>query len=383
MQHSDKKGQLLSALCLNNHSKYTQKCVNEGTRIETETGQVTTDLAALAANLKSSTPDVGALSAEFTRLNQAIVKLIGSAKLYSPERVTLLNTQQMRLLTGEIPDTIQHLNSVKRAAESSRLDREDPTISFFATQRELIQSMQAIMSASDTNDLDAKLEEKGIEEIGKFVDKVLGGDESLLTKPDEITRRLELYLGERNRIYTHLSGTSQERSSRLAGVFRERVPQLDRLVARVVYRSALIFASLVPIIEQPVQTAVGMGLYTVTRLVEANNIPYITPLMRFASIVLRVRFGYLLALATRRPFLSLVSPSRLPEMHTFESASLLGRARILSVEFGVGFLVASASYRELNLGGYIQGIALAREINEIGARLYRRYRAPAPLAVPA
>jgi hypothetical protein len=324
---------------------------------------------------------VEAISRDLGTLRQTVLTHISDVKHYAPDlQLRELNQLHQQLMAGEKVQQLQRLLSQANADESD-FDETDQTWNYFLMNdtsghdnagMAFIQGWFPKFNVSDVNGLDEKLTEMSIGTIGEFVTNVLGGDRELLKNPDEVLRRLDDFISTKNdtrgKMYAYFAGQAVTQGSVAMQLF-----------GKAAYKSAMILTAVAPIIIYPKLTAMGMliGL-------AYHSVPAVTRKINdllenefLEAVVTKYRFIY--TLATRRPFISLLSTNATGEMVTFQNGDILGKMRILSIEFFLGVILLNASFDQRGqlrgVGGIATGLAMGREVSQLAGRASRRVRA--------
>lgn len=337
---------------------------------------------ALFSKIRTAPDDqIDGLARGFSELRQQVADLTALCRQFglSDRRTNSLAELHNELMTHPSILELQQRVSTLRAKESEALDREDMTWNYFLVQldpvdrtcsraKELMVTFQRKLELPiDTNyaSLDEKLNGLGIGTIGEFLDKVLLGDTEALKDTAAINQKLDEFLAAktdtRSQIYSYLGGVAKVQAS----------SALD-LVGRVAFRSVMIFTAVAPIISYPYLTAMGAttavvySIPPVTRWVDQSDFLQIATL----------RYRWLMQIATRRPFFSLLTGNFTHETVPYLSADLLGKLRILAAELFFGSALHNASLDRngqlRGVGAAVQGFAIGREFIALTNRAYRR-----------
>lgn len=332
-------------------------------------------------NPRGETALLYAVSREFSALQQELLTHISEVKHYAPhlDRRSLSQLQQ-ELMAGPKAQRLQLLMTQAKADQSD-FDETDQTWNYFLMNDTsghenagmvFIESWFLHFGVSDLNGLDEKLTEMNIGTIGEFVTNVLGGNRELLKNHDEVLRRLEDFISTKNdtrgQMYAYFAGqaiTHGNMGMQIAG--------------KAAYKSAMILTAVAPIIIYPKLTALGLvvGLAYHSIPAVARRIDRLLQNDICSLFVHKYRFLY--TLATRRPFISLLSTTSTGEMVTFQNGDILGKMRILSIEFFWGVLLLNASLdrhgRIRGIGAIATGLAMGREVSQLTGRAWRSARA--------
>ena len=309
----------------------------------------------------------GALSKELKDLVDRISSHISDVKSYTPamnceDLTTLLN----QLKTGTQAKKLQTFRSQANAGAGD-FDPTDLSWNYFVMHdtsghanegQTFIQSWFPLFGVSEVDTLDKELTKMEIGTIGEFVNHVLGNDRELLKNHDEVLKRLRNFIARKNdlrgRIYSYFAGAQIKGNQAMNGA------------GKAAYKFAMILTAVAPMIVYPKLTMLGMAMrlaYETDNWIKENvdDVSQSTNLLN--------QYQSLWSLATRRPFISLLSSSSSGELTTFQNSDCWGQMRILSFEFLIGWFMLVATFDRRGhlkgLGGVITGIALAREIRKL------------------
>jgi hypothetical protein len=314
------------------------------------------------------------LSALRTRIEQHALNMkLFCPKARIPEELTAL---QKELMTGEKSMQLFKMNS--QAADAEEIDLDDATWNYFLISytkevgrggggEQFVGRLCGKFNVA-LPELDGKLDELKIGTIGEFIQTVLGGDKKILANPEEVMLRIDEYLATKNDarglIYSTLASKAITHSSFAV-----------QLAGKVAYKAAMIMTAVAPIIVYPKLVAfsavVSMVYYSV---------PFVNQTVDYyIEDIFKRRYGFILSLATRRPFISLLTNTSSGEMASYSSSDTLGKMRILATEFFLGFLLLNATFDDRGnlegLGAIVTGMAIAREAHGLAGRTWRRITA--------
>ncbi|MBA3721815.1 MAG: hypothetical protein H0W88_05380 [Parachlamydiaceae bacterium] len=231
------------------------------------------------------------------------------------------------------------------------------------------------------DDIEVKLESIGLKnEEDLYTNKILP-KLGAITK-DEIKINLETYINNkfsdksdlRTKIYNVFAGLKQIKASKFTNILSNATPalvELSRFVSKAVYRLATMGMILVPVLLFPEVAAVGFGIglmYYATRRFGGPSAETLGDI--FTGTRAFNRISTAMNFISGRNLLSL-TPNARNNMNTFARADIFGKMRILNVELFATLAIVLARISDrgenIGIGGFLQGMALAREIAYIGA----------------
>lgn len=154
----------------------------------------------------------------------------------------------------------------------------------------------------------------------------------------------------------------------LGGAGNHHLRNLSKKVIRVLYQLITKSLILVPVLLYPRASAAGATTGFVYYVLKRFKFLFMNRLDHAIESVRNVSFyNIFVALAFGRSLFSLTEANR-NNMEMFAEASLFGRMRILNMEIFATIFIASARLGDpgpLGLGGFIQALALTRELNQL------------------
>jgi hypothetical protein len=226
--------------------------------------------------------------------------------------------------------------------------------------------LQQWLKADSLPEIEAKLEAIGLAtEEDLYKNHIL--PRQGVVKKTEIKKKLHAFIMEqtvdkrdiRTRIYSSLASLKQ---------ISPTLGSISAAVSKIVYRLATMGMILVPILMYPTASAVGFGGGLLFFTLRRFGVRYTEEIADFFTGIHRHGIGSITRLITDRNFFSLTSRSR-NNMATFARADLFGRMRLLNFEILATLAIIYAQFsdshynrEQFGAGGFLQGIALSREV---------------------
>jgi hypothetical protein len=355
------------------------------------------------ANLKAHEEEIKAIAEKLTSLRQKTSEFMSSCRIYCPmlplgtssvsmneEGVTEVDSYQklsIDLINGEVQQELQLINSKLASAQEDAdvIDLEEGMGNYILSNYAVEDRQGGLklfakmakrfdLDATDLDGLDEALKKIDIDTVEKFIEAVFKGDKKGFSDADLVLEKLDAYLDAlkqskndiRSQIYSALASSN---------VLQFMPSDINKTIAKVIYVSVMILATLSPISHQPALFVVALGGTVACNLAYSVAGEWIQTkiknIWKFCLNFPEIRsLNSVIGTASRRPFVSLIVPtSRVDlELQTFISADFFTKMRLLSVELLYGSAVSWATIGDfphsMSVGGAVSGIAIGNEVSD-------------------
>lgn len=349
------------------------------------------DVAALKSDVNDLRKKLTLLGKESALWHKAIIKdwwvisdstAVKEATLFGlTTGITLYNDALISLTSQttqgtSLWDKMQLL--VNRTRANDNLDKGDSVWNFLLTECGVsFQALETMTGKIGPQSIDAFFEEIQIPSVEDLLTQNIVTDQDLTDRvetKEKIIRNIETFIADHNSrdvrssVYTALGLSSV--SSKVFPILQK----VDNVTAPIFYRFIMAFTIMAPVINRPVQAAVGAVFGVVSSLIE--HIPYVKELNEygrwFVDEVISRRIP--VSFFTRRSFLLNDAGSQ-RDARIFLNSDVFGRIRLFSFETFVGFSTCVAAFGhggEIEVGGLFQGFCLGREAMDMVTGQFQR-----------